>query len=56
MGVILRSGEQIMTCDLCNKEVPERTLQEQCNYSLCNSCVDYHTDEELIEKMEIDND
>jgi len=41
-------------CDLCNKKVDERQTHEQCGLSLCLSCVDYYTDEELTDLKEQD--
>ena len=39
-------------CQLCNKEVDERSTQNQVGYELCLGCVDYYLDEELINIME----
>jgi len=39
-------------CKLCNKEVDERDIQEQAGYSLCHTCNNEYSDEELISLME----
>ena len=38
-------------CQLCKKEVDERSTQNQVGYELCLSWVDYYSDEELVEIM-----
>jgi len=39
-------------CNLCNKEEDERNTQEQAGYSLCLTCSDQYSDDELILLME----
>ena len=43
-------------CQLCKKEVDERSTQNQVGYELCLSCVDYYSDEELVEIMIKENE
>ena len=46
-------GVSIMDkCNLCHKEVDERNTQEQAGYSLCLTCSNQYSDEELISIME----
>jgi len=40
------------TCNLCKKQVDERSTQDQAGYSLCLTCSNQYTDEELVEIME----
>jgi len=35
-------------CDLCNQEVDERQLTDQCDHYLCLSCDGKYSDEELF--------
>ena len=39
-------------CNLCGKEVDERNTQDQVGYSLCLTCSDLYSDEELTDLME----
>ena len=39
-----------MNCQLCGKREDERAIQEQGEFSLCLSCADVYTDDELIEQ------
>ena len=41
-------------CNLCDKEVDERNTQEQAGFSLCFTCSDKYSDEELTSIMEQD--
>jgi len=43
-------------CDLCGKQVDERSMQEQQGYWLCLTCNGSHSDAELVEKMKEHND
>ena len=38
-------------CQLCKKEVDERTTQNQVGFELCLSCAYNYSDKELIEIM-----
>jgi len=39
-------------CDLCNQEVDERQLTDQCDHYLCLSCDGKYSDEELNEMFD----
>ena len=39
-----------MNCQLCGKREDERAIQEQGEFSLCLSCADVYTDDELIDQ------
>ena len=41
-----------MNCQLCGKREDERAIQEQGEFSLCLSCADVYTDDELKDLME----
>tara|TARA_R110000851_G_scaffold14605_1_gene49286 strand:+ start:701 stop:844 length:144 start_codon:yes stop_codon:yes gene_type:complete len=43
-------------CDLCDKQVDERSMQEQQGYWLCLACSGSYSDAELAEKMKGNDD
>jgi len=45
-------------CDCCGKKIDERAMQEVegTEYYVCNSCLHSYTNEELIEKIEEENE
>jgi len=40
-----------MNCQLCGKREDERAIQEQGEFSLCLSCADVYTDDELVDQI-----
>ena len=44
-----------MHCKLCGKREDERAIQEQGEFSLCLSCADVYTDDELIDQIKYQN-